>query len=599
MKNGNGRISFERLRKTARAVKEAQCWDKDQLDLKSALEQGLLPELTSRSLDEESRLHVLLALLEWQRLSGLHRDLEVIFHAVADIIKSGEEERVKEAIVANYDASEMVGLVDWLIHEVGTLASFAAIETKKDKRHRKATSTQTISSITSPASLLNCLCHLSQDTAQSGLPPSYFHVVALDDYLKACKWNAEMLESCCKFSGIISTSTKFEQFRKDLEIRRQRQDQEQMFSEIYTGGNYQRSRTGNVNERRKLKVRREDILEDSMILVESDESLLSGVLINFVGEEGEDAGGLTKEWVLLTSQQLVKRIFHQREKRANGLDLRSNSLLPEVELMGVILGLALLAQIAVDISLPSSVYALLLSRPPCSALADLEEIRPTLASGLSQILFWEELDFTERLSMNFTCTSSENHTVQLISDGDRTPVTYSNRHTYVQRMCEYIVVEETQEQRNALQRGFHRVCQDIPSLRLFSLGEFESLLCGKEVPLSVAFIRRLCSVDRRGHVNDESYLDQFWSVLEEDDEPNILRSLLHFVTANHRISLTTGKESFALHLVILHGQEFINRLPTASTCTNTLFLPRYPSRDLLRSRLLIALRQGSVGFGLK
>lgn len=41
-----------------------------------------------------------------------------------------------------------------------------------------------------------------------------------------------------------------------------------------------------------------------------------------------------------------------------------------------------------------------------------------------------------------------------------------------------------------------------------------------------------------------------------------------------------------------------NRLPTAATCFNTLLLPEYDSKEVLRNRLEVAVEE-CEGFGLK
>jgi len=38
-------------------------------------------------------------------------------------------------------------------------------------------------------------------------------------------------------------------------------------------------------------------------------------------------------------------------------------------------------------------------------------------------------------------------------------------------------------------------------------------------------------------------------------------------------------------------------LPSAHTCFNQLDLPEYESEDIMREKLLIAIREGSEGFG--
>jgi E3 ubiquitin-protein ligase HUWE1 len=40
-----------------------------------------------------------------------------------------------------------------------------------------------------------------------------------------------------------------------------------------------------------------------------------------------------------------------------------------------------------------------------------------------------------------------------------------------------------------------------------------------------------------------------------------------------------------------------HQLPTAHTCFNQLDLPQYPSEEVLKEKLLIAVKEGSEGFG--
>ena len=59
----------------------------------------------------------------------------------------------------------------------------------------------------------------------------------------------------------------------------------------------------------------------------------------------------------------------------------------------------------------------------------------------------------------------------------------------------------------------------------------------------------------------------------------------------------------------LHGSDGIKKfnihkaggsqhlLPTAHTCFNQLDLPQYSSEEILREKLLIAIKEGSEGFG--
>jgi E3 ubiquitin-protein ligase HUWE1 len=49
----------------------------------------------------------------------------------------------------------------------------------------------------------------------------------------------------------------------------------------------------------------------------------------------------------------------------------------------------------------------------------------------------------------------------------------------------------------------------------------------------------------------------------------------------------------------IHRAANSSALPTAHTCFNQLDLPEYSSVDTLKQRLLLALREGSTGFGFQ
>lgn len=47
----------------------------------------------------------------------------------------------------------------------------------------------------------------------------------------------------------------------------------------------------------------------------------------------------------------------------------------------------------------------------------------------------------------------------------------------------------------------------------------------------------------------------------------------------------------------IHKSYGTSLLPSAHTCFNQLDLPEYPSEEILREKLLTAIREGSEGFG--
>ena len=100
-----------------------------------------------------------------------------------------------------------------------------------------------------------------------------------------------------------------------------------------------------------------------------------------------------------------------------------------------------------------------------------------------------------------------------------------------------------------------------------------------------------------GYTPLDKTVRRFWKVLEtleaEDGE-----KFLRFVTSCPRpppLGFEALAPTFCLHRVPVRSDA--ERLPTASTCFNTLKLPTYSSESALRKGLLTSINSGA-GFGL-
>lgn len=108
--------------------------------------------------------------------------------------------------------------------------------------------------------------------------------------------------SFCQYPFLLSIWAKIRIMEHDARRQMEVKAREAFFSSILT----QRA----VSQYLVLKVRRECLVEDSMRAVgesvgAGSEEIKKGLRIEFVGEEGVDAGGLRKEWFLL----LVREVF--------------------------------------------------------------------------------------------------------------------------------------------------------------------------------------------------------------------------------------------------------------------------------------------------
>jgi hypothetical protein len=129
----------------------------------------------------------------------------------------------------------------------------------------------------------------------------------------------------------------------------------------------------------ELRVRREHLIEDSLSQLSTADrtDLVKELKVQFVGEEGIDEGGVSKEWF----QLIVKEIFdpkygmfiHDDLNRLQWFNSASRDF-PEFELIGILLGLAIYNGVILDLHLPVVVYKKLLGHK--LSLEDVNQINP-------------------------------------------------------------------------------------------------------------------------------------------------------------------------------------------------------------------------------
>ncbi|KAF6114054.1 HECT domain and ankyrin repeat containing E3 ubiquitin protein ligase 1 [Phyllostomus discolor] len=167
---------------------------------------------------------------------------------------------------------------------------------------------------------------------------------------------------------------------------------------------------------------------------------------------------------------------------------------------------------------------------------------------------------------------------------------------YVQLVTELRMTRAIQPQINAFLQGFHMFIP--PSLiQLFDEFELELLLSGMpEIDVN-DWIKN--TEYTSGYEREDPVIQWFWEVVE-DITPEERVLLLQFVTGSSRVPHGgfanimggSGLQNFTIAAVPYTP----NLLPTSSTCINMLKLPEYPSKEILKDRLLVALHCGSYGY---
>ncbi|KAJ3217652.1 putative E3 ubiquitin-protein ligase [Dinochytrium kinnereticum] len=345
-----------------------------------------------------------------------------------------------------------------------------------------------------------------------------------------------------------------------------------------------------------IHVRRTALIEDSLNQLQSRHiDLKKKLRIEFVQEDGVDAGGLTKEWFLLLVRDLFDPnygmfAFDEDSNLCwfNPATFENNE---EYRLVGIVMGLAIYNSIILDVHLPLACFKKLLGKPV--GLDDLKVLRPAFGRGLQQLLDYDGEDVETVFCRDFVGeyeAFGDIVRVPLIPNGDRIPVTSQNKQEYVDRLVSWILTDSVAKQFDAFKDGFYHVCGGN-ALSLFGPEEMEMMVRGG----NEMDIRGLESVtEYEGFHPDEPTIRMFWDMV--NNYPSELkRKLLLFVTGTDRIP-ATGIQNMAFKISCI-GEDS-DLLPTSHTCFNQLCLPRYRSREKLEAKLAKAISWSS-GFHVK
>ncbi|XP_041040275.1 E3 ubiquitin-protein ligase HECW1-like [Carcharodon carcharias] len=356
----------------------------------------------------------------------------------------------------------------------------------------------------------------------------------------------------------------------------------------------------------KLIIRRDHLLEGTFnqVMAYSRKDLQRNKLyVTFVGEEGLDYSGPSREFFFLLSQELFNPYYGLFEYSANDtytVQISPMSAFVENHLewfrfSGRILGLALIHQYLLDAFFTRPFYKALL-RLPCD-LSDLEY----LDEEFHQSLQWmKDNDITDILDLTFTVNEEVFGQVterELKTGGANIQVSEKNKKEYIERMVKWRVERGVVQQTEALVRGFYEVV-DSRLVSVFDARELELVIAGTaEIDLNDW---RNNTEYRSGYHDGHVVIKWFWTAVEHFNNEQRLR-LLQFVTGTSSIpyeGFAALRGSNGLRRFCIEKWGKVTSLPRAHTCFNRLDLPPYPSHSMLYEKLLTAVEETNT-FGLE
>ncbi|KAI9034347.1 hypothetical protein DFJ74DRAFT_649004 [Hyaloraphidium curvatum] len=364
-----------------------------------------------------------------------------------------------------------------------------------------------------------------------------------------------------------------------------------------------------------LHVRRNHLVEDSLNQLSKLRAvdLKKRLRIEFVNEDGVDAGGLTKEWFLLLVRQLLDPNYglfvYDEDSRLAWFNSWSFETTAEYHLIGMVIGLAIYQSTILDIPFPPALYKKLLGHPP--TFEDFTILHPALGRGLQQMLAFDG-SVQDVFCREFVVEVEyfgKTERVPLKDGGERIPVTNQNRQEYVNLLVDWTFNKQAAKQFEAFKSGFDTVCRGSP-LTLLKPDELELLVRGDP---EIDFKGLEAVAEYEGFTKEEPVIRWLWETVASYP-PESQRKFLMFFTGSDRV-IPTGSHTMQVKVscagVLLSFPPRLSsflcalpvgpdseRLPVAHTCFNQILLYRYSSKHKLDQKLRMAINESS-GFALK
>jgi hypothetical protein len=354
-------------------------------------------------------------------------------------------------------------------------------------------------------------------------------------------------------------------------------------------------------------IHRSTLLEDSIrtLATLSPQQARAAIRVDFVGEQGIDAGGVYREWFLMANEEIVTPeagvfVCVDQQDQTFYLNPRSRETLGENHLAhflaaGRLLGRALLEGNVTGFHLALPLLKTILGQPV--SFSDLEYFDPEAFKNLQWLL---DNDNVDTLGLDFTVVEASAHgaprTIELVANGSQIDVTDANKREFVDRKLQYLLVESVSAQLFAFLKGLYDVVPPA-MLMLFDAEELDYVVSGSdEIDVDDWERHTKYSADLWSHPTRQ----WFWELVRE--MPNeYKRRLLQFATGSSRAPLSgfsalTSYDGRLCPFTLVGMPLFDEGFVRSHACFNRLDVPRHVNKAHLKKGLYALLETESYGF---
>ena len=354
----------------------------------------------------------------------------------------------------------------------------------------------------------------------------------------------------------------------------------------------------------RLNVRRAHVFEDAfhLLRLRTAEEMRGRFNVQFHGEEGVDAGGVTREFYEVLAKEMFNPNFALFMTTQDGCTFQPNpnshinqDHLQYFRFVGRIVGKAICDGQLISAHFVRSFYKACVGAPVDHT--DMAAVDADYYKNLRSILQYSLDDLCLDLTFSVERDSFGKITVHDLKPNGRTvAVTDETKGEYVSLVCEDKLTTSVKPQLTAFLTGLHElVSEDL--LSLFSASELELLISG--MPNIDLDDLKANTEYQGGYKASTPVIGYFWNVVSTFTEEDKAKFLM-FVTGSTKVPLEgfaalqgmRGVQRFSLNKAF--GE---NSLPCAHTCFNSIDLPEYKDEETLREKLMMAINEGATGFG--
>ncbi|XP_076227161.1 HECT, UBA and WWE domain containing E3 ubiquitin protein ligase 1 isoform X5 [Nomia melanderi] len=373
----------------------------------------------------------------------------------------------------------------------------------------------------------------------------------------------------------------------------------------YFRAELERMDEGIRREELAVHVRRSHVFEDSFreLHRRNADEWKNRFYIVFEGEEGQDAGGLLREWYVIISREIFNPMYAlftvSPGDRVTYMINSSSHCNPNhlcyYKFVGRVIAKAIYDNKLLECYFTRSFYKHILGI--LVKHTDMESEDYSFYKGLVYLTEHNIADLGYELTFSTEVNEfGVNDVRDLIPNGRNIVVTEETKLEYIRLVCQMKMTGAIRKQLNAFLEGFYDI---IPKrlISIFNEQELELLISG--LP-NVDIEDLKANTEYHKYTATSLQIQWFWRALRGFDQADRAK-FLQFVTGTSKVPLQgfaalegmNGVQKFQIH----REDRSKDRLPSAHTCFNQLDLPVYETYDKLRTNLLKAIHECSEGFG--